>query len=223
MGHTRRKSAWMHSFLLSPSHVSRQHTSMTMMHRRSSASSTTTASPATSRSTSSLITRPWQVTTTSTICGCRQQWVCSARSIATLVSLTWAGTRTSFRRTQGRLCSACRLSSSRGASHPEATTSIASSGERADIEDMFIAHIGGMDTLARGLKGAAKLIQEGIQASIVKQRYLSWDENPLAGKVQAGEATLEEMEAYARTKACPWKAPQSSKQEQMETLINRYI
>merc|ERR1711957_318322 len=95
--------------------------------------------------------------------------------------------------------------------------------ESTDIEDMFIAHIGGMDTLARGLKGAAKLIQEGIQASIVKQRYLSWDENPLAGKVQAGEATLEEMEAYAKTKACPWKAPQSSKQEQMETLINRYI
>merc|ERR1711957_730440 len=95
--------------------------------------------------------------------------------------------------------------------------------ESTDIEDMFIAHIGGMDTLALGLKGAAKLIQEGIQASIVKQRYLSWDENPLAGKVQAGEATLEEMEAYAKTTACPWKAPQSSKQEQMETLINRYI
>merc|ERR1711957_905828 len=95
--------------------------------------------------------------------------------------------------------------------------------ESTDIEDMFIAHIGGMDTLARGLKGAAKLIQEGIQASIVKQRYLSWDENPLAGKVQAGEATLEKMEAYAKTTACPWKAPQSSEQEQMETLINRYI
>merc|ERR1712157_497110 len=95
--------------------------------------------------------------------------------------------------------------------------------ESTDLEDMFIAHIGGMDCLARGLKGAAKLIQEGTQASIVKQRYLSWDENPLAAKVKAGDATLEEIEAYAKTKSCPWKAPQSSKQEQLEQLINRYI
>jgi xylose isomerase len=95
--------------------------------------------------------------------------------------------------------------------------------ESTDIEDMFLAHVGGMDCLARGLRGAAKLIQEGQQASVLKQRYLTWDENPLAAKVKAGEASLEEIEAYAKKTACPWTKPQSSKQEYLEQLINRYI
>jgi len=95
--------------------------------------------------------------------------------------------------------------------------------ESTDIEDMFIAHAGGMDCLARGLRGAAKLIQDGHQASVIKQRYLSWDENPLAKKVAAGEATLEEIEEYAKKAACPWTKPQSSKQEYLEQLINCYV
>merc|ERR1711907_655643 len=43
--------------------------------------------------------------------------------------------------------------------------------ESTDLEDMFIAHIGGMDTLARGLRGAARMMQEGVQASALKKRY----------------------------------------------------
>merc|ERR1711879_270586 len=95
--------------------------------------------------------------------------------------------------------------------------------ESTDLQDMFIAHIGGMDCLARGLRGAAKLILEGSQASIVKQRYLSWDEIPLAAKVKAGEATIEEIEAYAKKTPCPWTKPQSGKHEHLEQMINRYI
>merc|ERR1719460_944669 len=95
--------------------------------------------------------------------------------------------------------------------------------ESTDLEDMFIAHIGGMDCLARGLKGAARLMQEGVQASALKKRYLSWDEKPLAKKVRSGDATLEEVEAYAKTVPDPWKKPVSAKQEQLEQLLNRYI
>lgn len=95
--------------------------------------------------------------------------------------------------------------------------------ESTDLEDMFIAHIGGMDCLARGLRGAAKLMQEGAQKAIISQRYQTWDENPLAKKVQEGQATLEEIEEYAKKTACPWSKPTSSKQEQLEQLINRYI
>merc|ERR1712139_71300 len=83
--------------------------------------------------------------------------------------------------------------------------------ESTDLEDMFIAHIGGMDCLARGLRGAAKLMQEGAQKSIITQRYLTWDENPLAKKVKGGEASLEELEEYAKKTACPWTKPTSSK------------
>jgi len=95
--------------------------------------------------------------------------------------------------------------------------------ESTDLEDMFIAHIGGMDCLARGLRGAARLLQEGVQASALKRRYLSWDENPLAKKVRAGEATLEEVEAYAKKTPDPWTKPVSSKQEHLEQLVNRYV
>lgn len=95
--------------------------------------------------------------------------------------------------------------------------------ESTDLEDMFIAHICGMDCLARGLRGAAKLMQEGAQKSIVTQRYLTWDENPLAKKVKDGQASLEEIEEYAKKTACPWTKPTSSKHEQLEQLINRYI
>merc|ERR1712073_146536 len=67
----------------------------------------------------------------------------------------------------------------------------------------FIAHIGGMDCLARGLRGAAKLMQEGAQKAIISQRYQTWDENPLAKKVQEGQATLEEIEEYAKRLPAP--------------------
>lgn len=93
--------------------------------------------------------------------------------------------------------------------------------ESNDLEDMFIAHIGGMDCLARGLRGAVKLLQEGIQREAISKRYSTWDINPLAKRVRAGEASLEEVEAYAKTTADP--LPGSSKQEYLEQLINRYV
>jgi len=93
--------------------------------------------------------------------------------------------------------------------------------ESNDLEDMFIAHIGGMDCLARGLRGAVKLLEEGIQREAISKRYSTWDINPLAKRVRAGEASLEEVEAYAKTTADP--LPGSSKQEYLEQLINRYV
>lgn len=40
--------------------------------------------------------------------------------------------------------------------------------ESTNVRDMFIAHIGAMDTLARGLKGAAKIIQDGYFEDYLK-------------------------------------------------------
>lgn len=42
-------------------------------------------------------------------------------------------------------------------------------------EDMFIAHIGGMDCLARGLIGACKLVQEGLMKKALESRPSPWD------------------------------------------------
>lgn len=93
--------------------------------------------------------------------------------------------------------------------------------ESTDLEDMFIAHVGGMDCLARGLRGACKLVEEGLVEKVLSERYQSWDENALAKKVAAGEASLSEVEAYAKTAAEP--PMKSGKQEYLEQLLNRYI
>ncbi|KAK7847159.1 xylose isomerase [Quercus suber] len=47
--------------------------------------------------------------------------------------------------------------------------------ESTDVEDLFIAHISGMDTLARGLRNVAKLIEDGSLAELVRKRYQSFD------------------------------------------------
>merc|ERR1719311_400509 len=69
--------------------------------------------------------------------------------------------------------------------------------ESTDLEDMFVAHIGGMDCLARGLRGAAKMVEDGVLRQALTSRYLSWEESDLAKRAAKGEATLEELEVYA--------------------------
>ena len=60
-------------------------------------------------------------------------------------------------------------------------------------EDLFHAHIGGMDTFARGLKIAAAMRADGRVAEFVKARYSTWDSD-LGRKVEQGKASLEELE-----------------------------
>lgn len=93
--------------------------------------------------------------------------------------------------------------------------------ESTDLEDMFVAHIGGMDCLARGLRGAVRLVEEGLFDKALKQRYISWQEEALAKRVEAGETTLEELAEYARRKGEP--VLPSGKQEHLEQLLNRYV
>lgn len=93
--------------------------------------------------------------------------------------------------------------------------------ESSDLEDMFLAHIGGMDVLARGLRSAAKAVEDKELSNLLAARYLSWKEEPLAKKVEEGKATLEEIEAFALKKGEPKQ--NSGKQEYLENLLNKYI
>lgn len=93
--------------------------------------------------------------------------------------------------------------------------------ESTDLEDMFVAHAGGMDCLARGLRGAAKAVADGALQSFLKSRYMSWGVNPIAQKVEKGATTLEECEQYALKNGEPKTV--SGKQEYLEQLLNRYI
>ena len=89
-----------------------------------------------------------------------------------------------------------------------------------DPEDIFIAHISGMDTFARALIIADKVLNESDYLKIRKQRYASFDKGP--GKdFEKGNLTLADLRTIA-VKAGEPKVI-SGKQEMLEQLINMYI
>ncbi len=66
-----------------------------------------------------------------------------------------------------------------------------------DPEDLILAHVGGMDACARGLKAAAAMLADGKLEAARSERYAGWDSDE-ARKMLAGEYGLEEIEAYVR-------------------------
>src|SRR5262245_3553123 len=61
-----------------------------------------------------------------------------------------------------------------------------------DPEDLFHAHIGGIDTLARALRHAARLIEDGALEDFVDQRYAGWDD-PFGKSILAGKQKLADL------------------------------
>jgi xylose isomerase len=93
--------------------------------------------------------------------------------------------------------------------------------ESIDPEDLFHAHIGGMDAFARGLKIAAAIRADGRLADFVKNRYASWDSG-LGASIEAGKESLASLEKFALEKG--EAAPNASgRQEFLENLINEFI
>ena len=92
--------------------------------------------------------------------------------------------------------------------------------EAHDPADLFHAHIGGMDTFARGLKAAAAIRADGRIADFVTTRYASWDSD-LGKKVLAGQATFAELEKVALTQPSPTLA--SGGQEYLENIVNEFL
>ena len=89
-----------------------------------------------------------------------------------------------------------------------------------DPEDIFIAHIAGMDAMARALEVAAEIIEKSPVEKMRAERYASFDSG-VGKRFEKGEMTLEEVVEYAKGKGEP-KAV-SGKQELYETIINMYI
>lgn len=89
-----------------------------------------------------------------------------------------------------------------------------------DPEDLFHAHIGGMDSFARALLVADKVLRETPYRQFRKDRYASFD----AGRgreFEQGLLTLEDLRAYAIEKGEP--AQRSGRQEWLENIINNCI
>lgn len=89
-----------------------------------------------------------------------------------------------------------------------------------DLEDLFLAHIGGMDTFARGLEVAAKLLEVSPLPAMRKNRYASFTSGEGLAYSE-GKLTLEQLAALAsKNENLPLI---SGKQELIENLINQYL
>ncbi len=93
--------------------------------------------------------------------------------------------------------------------------------QSVDPADLFHAHIGGIDTLARALLAADRLQQDGRLAAFVDERYAGW-QGTLGREILAGKQGLAELADLAvRESFAP--APQSGRQEWLENLVNRFV
>jgi len=89
-----------------------------------------------------------------------------------------------------------------------------------DLEDLFYAHIGGMDTFARGLLVADAIIRDGKLSDCVAKRYRTYDSG--IGKViRDGKADFDMLEQYICENGEPKLT--SGRQEYLENLLNNYI
>jgi len=90
-----------------------------------------------------------------------------------------------------------------------------------DPEDLFHAHIGGLDTLARALLIAEKMITDGKLEAAQRQRYAGW-ERELGQKIMKGQTSLADLSKLVLDQNLEPK-PKSGRQEYMENLVNRYV
>ena len=89
-----------------------------------------------------------------------------------------------------------------------------------DLEDIIIAHVSGMDIMARALLAAADILEKSPLPTMLKERYASYDSG-IGKDFEDGKLTLEEAVAYAKTLGEPKQV--SGKQELLETICNMYI
>ena len=88
-----------------------------------------------------------------------------------------------------------------------------------DLEDIFIAHIAGMDAMARALECAANVLEKSPYKKMLADRYASFDSGK--GKdFEEGKLTLEQLAEIGREVNEP--AQTSGKQELYEAIINMY-
>jgi xylose isomerase len=89
-----------------------------------------------------------------------------------------------------------------------------------DLEDIFLAHIGGMDAFARGVIIAEAVLEKSDYRKLRKERYASYDSGKGA-TFEAGKMKLEDLRSYALEAGEPKQT--SGKQEMFENIINQYI
>lgn len=87
-------------------------------------------------------------------------------------------------------------------------------------EDLFYGYIAGMDAFARGLKVAAKLIEDRVFEDFKEERYASYREG-IGKDIVEGKVGFKELEAYALKNNVTKN--KSGRQEMLENILNQYI
>ncbi|MCD2175871.1 xylose isomerase [Rhizobium sp. C4] len=89
-----------------------------------------------------------------------------------------------------------------------------------DPEDLLIGHIGGMDCCARGLKAAAKMIEDKALSGPLAARYAGWDKPENRAMLTGGSLDAITDRVLAQDIN---PQPKSGKQELLENIVNRYV
>ncbi|NRU22437.1 xylose isomerase [Clostridium beijerinckii] len=87
-------------------------------------------------------------------------------------------------------------------------------------EDLFLAYIAGMDTFAKGLRVAYKLLENGDLEDFIKEKYSSFTEG-IGKEIVEGKVGFKELEAYALNNNPIIN--KSGRQEMLESIVNQYI
>ena len=93
--------------------------------------------------------------------------------------------------------------------------------ESTDPIDLFHAHIGGMDSFARGLKIAAAIRADGGLQNFVEERYSSWNTG-IGSDIEAGKHDFESLSKHMLEKG-EVDSNTSGRQEYLENYINRFV
>ena len=89
-----------------------------------------------------------------------------------------------------------------------------------DLDDLFHAHIGGMDTFARGLVIAQQIIDDGVMSEFINSRYAGYNDG-IGAKIAEGATSFAELDAWVREQGEP--AQKSGKQEMLENIYRSYF
>ncbi len=88
------------------------------------------------------------------------------------------------------------------------------------LEDLVVAYIVGMDTVAAGWKIASRLLEDGVIEEFVSGRYSSYSDG-IGRRIVEGDTSFEELEAYILDRSDLGSA--SGGQEYLEHILNQYI
>ena len=90
-----------------------------------------------------------------------------------------------------------------------------------DRADLFHGHVGGIDTLAKSLLVAARLIEDGMLEAAREARYGRWS-GELGRQILDGRLSLADLEQKVAGREID-PSPVSGRQEQLENLVNRTL